>query len=133
MGMAARRRKASNGAGSLRTLTRVVERMRSDFKAFGARLEGLDDKMSAGFARVDKRLDGVDGRLDGVDERLERVEGQLADLSHAVAGLSHEVADLSNDVGLVKVAVLEHGRALKRKVDRDEVEAVVERVVTRMR
>jgi archaellum component FlaC len=124
----------------LRALTAVVEGMRSDFKAFGTRLEGLDDKMTAGFARVDERLDGVDERLDGVDQRLDgveqrlsHVEGQIADLSRDVADLSHDVADLSHEVGLVKVAVLEHGRDLKRKVDRDEVEAVVERVVARMR
>jgi hypothetical protein len=123
---ARRKRTASNGAGPLRALTAVVEGMRSDFKAFGARLEGVDDKMTAGFARVDERLDGV-------EQRLSHVEGRIADLSHDVADLSHDVADLSHEVGLVKVAVLEHGRGLKRKVDRDEVEAVVERVVARMR
>lgn len=103
--------------------TVVLEDLRSQFKVFG-------EAMAGGFARVDSRLDGIDGRLDGIDGRLD--------------GMDHRFDQVDREMGLVKTAVLDHGRELKEirggieriertKVDRDEVEAIVERVIARSR
>ena len=87
----------------------VLEDMRSQFKVFGEALQGVNDKVD--------RLDG------DVASGFERVDREL---------------------GLVKAVVIDHSRelreirgrleaAMERKVDWDEVEAVVERVLARPR
>jgi len=84
------------------------------FKGFGLRLAALDEKMDAGFARID-------GEFQVVKSDLEVVK--------------HDLTLVKQDVGLLQTAVIEHGKQLKeireKKVDRDEVEAIVERVVAR--
>jgi hypothetical protein len=137
--MAARRkrtgRREPEGA---RAFAVVVEEMRGHFKAFGERLDGLDEKVTgldekvtgldekvtAGFARVDERFAQIDERFAQIDERFAQVDARFAQVDESFAEVKHEL-------GLVKTVVLEHGRLLKEKVDRDEVEAVVERVVAR--
>jgi hypothetical protein len=121
--MAARRKRtASEGSGESRGYAVVVEELRSHFKVFGERLEGVEQ-------RLDTRIDGLeqrlDARIDGLEQRLDaRIDG----LEQRVTA---QLADLSHEVGLVKIAVLEHGRALKEKVDRDEVQAILERATGR--
>ena len=87
-----------------------IEALRGEFKAFGQGLASLNDKIDATTARFETRFDRIDARFDRVEHEL----------------------------GLMKSAVLEHGRQLKeirvtldKKVDRDDVEAIVERVVAR--
>jgi hypothetical protein len=86
----------------------VVEQLRGDFKVFGEALGGLRQQMNDGFAAVDRRF--------------ERVE--------------HELGEMRVDLGLVKSAATTHSRelreiraALGNKVERGEVEAIVEHVV----
>jgi hypothetical protein len=128
--MAARRKRtASDGSGESRGYAVVVEELRSHFKVFGERLDGVEQ-------RLDTRIDGVGQRLDGLEQRLDaRIDGLEQRLDARIDGLEQRVtaqlADLSHEVGLVKIAVLEHGRALKEKVDRDEVQAMVERATGR--
>jgi chromosome segregation ATPase len=139
MRMAARRKKVpSDGAEASRAFAVVVEEMRGHFKVFGERLAGLDEKVTAGFARVDERLDRIDERVTNVEHRLTNVEDRLTNIEHRLTNIEHrltnvegQLAELSHEVGLVKDAVLEHARALKSKVNRDEVEAIVERVTGR--
>jgi hypothetical protein len=92
----------------------VLEKMHAEFKVFGEALGALNDKVTAGFAGFEQRFEQIDRRLDQMDGRLGRVEQAL---------------------DLVKEVVLAHGRELKEiravMVRRDEVEAIVERVVAR--
>jgi hypothetical protein len=102
-----RKRTGANGSGESDGFTVVVEELRSHFKVFGERLDGVEQ-------RLDTRIDGLEQTMTA---GFARVGEQLAELSH--------------EVGRVKIAVLEHGRALKDKVDRDEVRAIVERATRR--
>jgi len=86
----------------------VVEQLRGEFKVFGEALGGLRQQMTDGFAAVDRRF--------------ERVE--------------HEIGEMRVDLGLVKSAATTHSRelreirrALGNKVERGEVETIVEHVV----
>ena len=108
---AAKKKATTNGVNA-HGFTVVVEEIRGQFKVFGEALQGLSDKVTAGFADVDRRFEQVDRRFEQVDR----------------------------DLGLVKAAILDHGRELKElrgavetlaatKVDRDEVAGIVERVV----
>jgi hypothetical protein len=94
--------------------------MRAQFKVFGEGLAGLREVAESGFQRVDREMAEGFGRVDReMAEGFGRVDRELT---------------------LVKSAVLENGRALKRvedalekKVDRDEVEAIVGRAVAASR
>jgi hypothetical protein len=140
----AARRKSTNGAPEF---TVVVEDLRSQFKVFGEALGGLRDQVSAGFERVEHRLDGVEHRLDGVEHRLDGVEHRLDGVEHRLGVVEGDVAGLRHGMDLVKTVLVEHSRELKdirgtlvrleekvdKKVDREEVEALVEQAVARAR
>jgi hypothetical protein len=108
MHVATTRRKKGNGDDSelARGFSVVVEEMRGHFKVFGEQLSLQGDRL----ARVEDKVTRLDEKVTRLDERMDRVEHRL---------------------GLVEVAVLGVGRELKRKVDRDEVEAIVEGVLAR--
>jgi hypothetical protein len=104
--------RTSKSTSEARAFVVVLEEIRAQNKAFGEGLQGLRERM-------DVRFDAADRRFEGIELRLGRVE---------------------LDVGLVKTAVLQHSRelegvrmAIEKKVDRDEVEAIVERIATRGR
>jgi hypothetical protein len=85
---------------------------------------GLRETMEAGFVAVDRRFDAIDRRFEAVDRRFDAMDGRLD--------------RVEGDLALVKTAVLENSRDLKdlrvavtRKVDRDEVEAIVALAVGR--
>ena len=107
--MAARKTRQPKAAyPDVRAFTVVLEEIRSQNKVFGEGQQLLREQMQAGFEEVRLRFEQVDRRFD----RLE------------------------HDVGLVKGAVLAHTHelkeiraALEKKVDRDEVEAIVARGV----
>jgi methyl-accepting chemotaxis protein len=137
----------------------VVETMRGEFKVFGEALGDLTRQVRAGFdevkrgfedvhrrfeqvdlrfAQVDARFDQVDARFDQVDARFDQVDARFDQVDARFDRVERDLADVKHDVGLVKIAVLEHSRELKevrasldRKVDRDEVEGIVERVLSR--
>ena len=123
--MAGRRNKAAKTASvDAHAFAVVLEEIRAQNKGFGEgqqllreQMSLLREQMSAGFEDVSRRFEQVDARFERVEGRLDRIE---------------------NDVGLVKIAVIEHARelkeirvALEKKVDRDEVEGIVLRVVGR--
>jgi hypothetical protein len=91
MGMASRKKKSENvlTTDEARAFTVVVEQMQGHFKAFGERLDLMEEKLSR--------------RFDEVERRLERIETTGSTVT----------------------------RMLESKVDRDDVEKIVERVVAR--
>lgn len=114
--MAARKTKTPKTTSSeTRAFVVVLEEIRAQNKGFGEGLQLLREQMSAGF--------------EAVDRRFARVENDITEIRH-------DIADIRQDVGLVKIAVLEHSRELKgirvaldKKVDRDEIEGIVQHVV----
>jgi hypothetical protein len=118
----------------------VVEQLRGDFKVFGEALGGLRQHVAeelGGFReefteelgglrqQMNDGFAAVDGRFEKVDRRFERVE--------------HELGEMRVDLGLVKSAATTHTRelreirsALGNKVERGEVEAIVEHAVARI-
>jgi septal ring factor EnvC (AmiA/AmiB activator) len=129
--MAARRKKpVAHAAVDAGAFAVVVETLRGDFRVFGEALAGLTTKVDSGFERVDRELTSVRADLSDVKHDLGAVKQDLAGVKDDLAGVKHEL-------GLVKSAVLEHGRELReirdRKVDRDEVEGIVQGIVARAR
>ncbi len=80
-----------------------------------------------GEALADVKAEVHDVRLDVRNLRAETQAG--------FERVDREIADVKVDLGLVKSAVLEHGRELRdirdRKVGRDEVEGIVQGVLAR--
>jgi uncharacterized coiled-coil protein SlyX len=81
----------------------VAEQMQSHFRAFGEALEVLREQTARGFAGVEQRLDRLEAVVLQHERHLRNVNAQLAELRAAV----------------------------DKKVDRDEVESIVERAVAR--
>ncbi len=120
----------------------VVETMHAEFKVFGEALGGLRAQMTEGFDEMRQRFAEVDRRFEQVDRRFEQVDQRFEGIDERFEGIDQRFDRVERDLGLVKVAVLEHGRELRelrstvtdlaaRKVDRDEVETIVERVLAR--
>jgi hypothetical protein len=122
-----------------RAFAAVVEELRGEFKVFGGALSGLRGEMTE--LRQEVRIVGeelgglrqqmTDG-FAGVDRRFERVEHELGEVKR-------DLAEVKVDLGLVKSAATPHSRELKEirsalgnKVERGEVEAIVEHVVARI-
>ena len=40
------------------------------YERLGKRIDGLDKRMTEGFARLDQRIDGLDQRIEGLDQRM---------------------------------------------------------------
>jgi hypothetical protein len=107
--MAARKiRQPKTTSPDVRAFTVVLEEIHGQNEVFGEGLQLLREQMTAGFEEMNRRFEQVDHRFDHIEQ----------------------------DLGLVKIAVLDHSRELKeirvaldKKVDGDEVEAVVQRVV----
>ena len=120
-----RSKKPSSRARPLhRDFVVVLEALRGDFRVFGDALQSFREDVDARFQQVDARFQQVDARFERIDARFDQVDAHFD--------------RVDNDIGLLKSAVVENtrelgriGTALDRKVDRDEVEALVERVVRR--
>ncbi|MGH7440789.1 MAG: hypothetical protein ACRENE_34295 [Polyangiaceae bacterium] len=83
----------------------MLESMQADFRGFGESLQSFRERADANFQQIDVRFQQVDARFDGVER----------------------------DIALLKDASLETARELRslrliveKKVDRDEVQALVE-------
>ncbi len=114
----------------------VVEQLRGDFKVFGEALGGFRRQVGEELGEFRQELGGLRQQMtDGfaaVDRRFERVEHELAEVKR-------DLGDVKVDLGLVKSAVTTHTRelreirgALGNKVERGEVEAIVEHAVARI-
>ena len=87
--------------------TVVLEDLRSQFKVFGEALHGVHAK-----------LDGHDARFDRLELRADGTDGDLRFLRAAVTDHSGELRELR--AGMARIEA-----ALDKKVDRDEVKAMV--------
>jgi hypothetical protein len=154
--MAVRRQKAkrARASASARGVGVVVEDLRSQFKVFGEALLGMREQMTSEFAampsefakvRVEMTLEFAKVRAEMTSE-FAKVRAETA---AGFARVDREIGLLKTDLGFVKSAVTDHSRdlreirvelketkaavvrvegALARKVDRDELEAIVQRV-----
>jgi hypothetical protein len=100
----------------------VVEQLRGEFKVFGEALGGLRQQVTEEIGGLRQQM--TDG-FAAVDRRFERVE--------------RELGEVKVDLALVKSAVTTHTgelreirSALGNKVERGEVEAIVEHAVARI-
>jgi hypothetical protein len=117
------------------------ETMEAGFAAVDRRFEAVDrrfDAMDARFEAVDRRFDAMDARFERVDARFDRVDARFDRVDGEIAVVKGDLTVVKADLSLVKAAVLENSRDLKdlrvavtRKVDSDEVEAIVARAVGR--
>jgi gas vesicle protein len=132
--MAGRKTKAAKTTSSeARAFVVVLEEIRAQNKVFGEgqqllheQQQMLRQEMSAGFEEVNRRF--------------ERVEHEITEIREDITEIRQDITEIRQDVGLVKIAVLDHSRELKeirvtldKKVDRDQVEGIVQRVVARGR
>ena len=145
----------------VREFTVVLEDVRSQFKVFGEGLQGLDEKVTRldeKVTRIDERVTRLDENVTRIDERVTRLDENVTRIDERVARVDENVTRIDREMsagfervdrelGLVKAVVLDHSRelreirsavkrvedAVEKKVDRDEVEPIVERVVARAR
>jgi hypothetical protein len=108
----------SDGA---RAFAVVVEQLRGEFKVFGEALEGQRKQFG-------EALGGLRQQMTDGFERVDREFGEV----------KRDLGEVKVDLGLVKSAVTTHTRelreirsALGNKVERGEVEAIVEHAVAR--
>ena len=125
MAVAARKKKDEGASEMARGFAIVVEEMRGHFKVFGEKLTSLDDKVMT----LDDKVMTLDGKVTQLDERVSRLDDRV---TSGFAAMELRFERVEHEIGLLKVTVLETRQDLKRKVDRDEVEAIAERVVTRL-
>ena len=121
---AVRKKKLPNRRASgvtARALSDFAEEVRSQLgearKDFHSRLENLGEQMKQGFDRVDQRFDEIDRRFDKVDRRFDGVEGDIRRLQAASREHGRQLEDIQ--------------QTLRKKVDREEVEGIVEQVLAR--
>lgn len=127
--MAARRRKASNGDVNAHAFAVLVEEMRGHFNAYGEALEGV---------RID--VHGLKQDVHGLKQDVRLLKQDVHGLRHDVDSLRHDMEagfeQVDRRFDRLEAAVLEHTRephelrvAVDRKLDRDEVDGVVDRVL----
>jgi len=130
--MATRKRSMNNDDGdAARGFAVLVEEMRAHFKVFGERLEGLDQRVTQGFAQVDARFAQVDARFVQVDARFAQIDARFSTIDARFSTIDDQLTDVRYELGQVKSAVLENTRMLKQKVDRSEVEGMVQAALAR--
>jgi hypothetical protein len=130
--------------------------MRSHFKVFGESLQGVRDHVQALDGRVKMLTDDVkrvrdqvqalDGRLTDdvkgvrdelqefrtdVDHRFARVEHAILDHGREIKPLRGGLENVRGELGEVRATVTRIETALATKVDRHEVEPIVERALAR--
>lgn len=139
--MATRRKRDADIASDVaRGFAVVVEEMRGQFHVFGEKLSSLDEKFDALDAKVTSldekftgKIDALDAKFTGQIDALDaKFTGKLDALDAKVTSIDLRLERVEHDVEGIKDAVLQTREELKKKVDRDEVEAIAERVVIRL-
>jgi hypothetical protein len=112
----------------------LLETLRGEFRVFGESLQIVRGQVDGLREDVDGLRKDVGDFRQEVGARFHRVEQDMGVLKQDVAVLKQDVGMLKLDVSLLKDASIETTQELKRlrlsvdkKVDRDEVEAIVER------
>ncbi|HEY6461405.1 MAG TPA: hypothetical protein VIY73_14665 [Polyangiaceae bacterium] len=90
----------------------------------GETLARLGARMDAGFAEMERRFDGVGRRFDEIDRRFDSIDRRFDRLVGDMAFVKAPVTDTAREMRAIRTA-------LDRKVDRDEVEGIVDRVLAR--
>ncbi len=103
----------------------VVEQLRGDFKVFGEALGGLREEVGE-----------LRQQFGGLRQEVGELRQQMND---GFARVEHELGEVKVDLALVKSAATTHTRelreirtALGHKVERGEVEVIVEHAVARI-
>jgi hypothetical protein len=105
------------GRSAARHFSVIVEDLLSQFKVFGEALQGLRENMALGF-------DGIDGRFDGIDHEILLLKD--ASLTH-----TRELKEVNHQLREIRTSVDRLAEKVDQKVDRTEVEAIVERALSR--
>jgi chromosome segregation ATPase len=119
--------------------TVVLEEIRSQFKVFGeslgdvkAEVASFKVEVRAGFERVDQRFERIDQRFERVDQRFERIDQRFDRLEMRADGtdgdlrfLRAAVTDHSGELRELRAGQARIEAALDKKVDRDEVQAMI--------
>jgi chromosome segregation ATPase len=120
------------------SLVVILEDMRSQFTVFGEALQISREESARHFEQIDSRFEQIDSRFDQIDHRLDQHEARFATLERAtlengrdIRELRRDVSEVRRDLGAVCSTVDRIENALAAKVNRDEVEAIIHRVVTR--
>jgi chromosome segregation ATPase len=118
----------------------VLEDLSSKFNVFGEALQGFRDEVTQQFEQIDRRFEQVDRRFEQIDSRFEQIDSRFeqADcrvgrLELAVLENSRGIREIRGELGDVRATVTRIESALAAKVDRQEVEAIVERALARQR
>jgi hypothetical protein len=114
-------RKKSPGAAEF---TVVLEDLRAQFKVFGEALAGVREEFG-------QRFDAVEGRLGSVEGELALVKVAVLENRREIRDVRAEIHDVRTDLHDVRGTVTRIEHALETKVDRDEVEGIVARVLAR--
>jgi archaellum component FlaC len=121
----------------------VVEQLRGDFKVFGEALGGLRQQVTEEIGGLRGEIGGLRQQMtDGferVDRELGEVRRDLGEVKRDLCEVKRDLGEVKVDLGLVKSAVTTHTRELREirgtlgnKVERGEVEAIVEHAVARV-
>jgi hypothetical protein len=107
----------------------VVEQLRGEFKVFGEALGGLRQQFT----------EELGGLRQEMNDRFGEVKRDLSDVKRDVGEVQRELGEVKVDLALVKSAATTHTRelreirsALGNKVERGEVETIVEHAVARI-
>jgi archaellum component FlaC len=133
------------GRSAARHFSVIVEDLLSQFKVFGEALQGLRENMALRFDEIDRRFDGIDDRFeridhrfDGIDDRFERIDHRFDGIDQEIlllkdASLTHtrELKDVNHQLREIRTSVDRLAEKVDQKVDRTEVEAIVERALSR--
>jgi hypothetical protein len=115
----------------------VVEQLRGDFKVFGEALGGLRQQFTEELGGLRHQFTE---ELGGLRQQFtEELGGLRQQMNDGFADVHRDLGEVKVDLALVKSAVTTHTRelreirsALGNKVERGEVEAIVEHAVARI-
>ncbi len=102
-------------------LALILEDMRDQFRVFGEGLTALSEKMDAGFAGLNQRMDSLERRMGVLESRMDRLEHRQLALEAAVTQHSVEIRELRAEVGFIRAA-------LERKAQAEDVRRLEARV-----
>ena len=126
------------GRSAARHFSVIVEDLLSQFKVFGEALQGLHENMALRFdgiddrfERIDHRFDGIDHRFDGIDGRFDGIDQEILLLKDASLTHTRELKEVNHQLREIRTSVDRLAEKVDQKVDRTEVEAIVERALSR--
>jgi septal ring factor EnvC (AmiA/AmiB activator) len=109
----------------------VLEDIRSQFKVFGDALRSSREESARHFEQIDHRFDQVDHRLDQHDIRFATLDREIREIRRDVGAVRGDLGAVRGDLDDVRSTVGRIEIALASKVNRDEVESIVQRVLGR--